>query len=121
MPELEEAVRLSPRDPVLVIWNIAMGCASFTACKYGETVEHVRRAIEVNPEFTDNHGLMAPACAALDDMPGAMAAFAEYSRRMPGLKAGDSRLIRPFKRRENASRFTELLTNAGLPTATPSR
>lgn len=115
MPELAEAVGLSPRDPLLVIWNIAMGWASFTAGRYGETVEHVRRAIEVNPDFTDNHGLMAAACAALDDSAGATAAFAEFSRRMPALRAGDPRLIRPFKRREDAARFAELLTKAGLP------
>jgi len=113
LQQLEEAVRLSPRDPLLVIWHTSMGWASFTAGKYREAVEHARRGMEINPEFPDTHGVMAAGYAAVDDLAPAKAAFAQFLRRMPGLTRRDPRLVRPFKRREDSDRFVELLAKAG--------
>jgi len=113
IPQLEEAVRLSPRDPLLVIWHTSMGWASFTDGRYREAAEHARRGMEINPEFPDTHAVMAAGYAAVDDIASARAAFAQFQRRMPGLTPGDPRLVRPFKRREDSVRFVELLAKAG--------
>ena len=51
LPHLEEAIRLSPRDALLVLWPLGMGWAAFTAGRDEEAIEFAMRAAETNPEF----------------------------------------------------------------------
>ena len=115
MPHLEEAISLSPRDPLLVIWHIAMGWASFTAERYEEAAEFTKQAIEDNPDFTDNYSVLAACLGLVGMQDAAHVALDELQRRMPNLTAGDERLNRPFKRAVDRERFLEGLRKAGLP------
>ena len=115
MPNLEEALRLSPRDPLMVLWVLAMAWAELSAEQYDKAVEYARQAIEANPEFTDNYAVLAAACGQLDRGPEAAAALDELRRRMPNLTAGDERLRRPFRRSTDRDRFLDGLRKAGLP------
>ncbi len=98
MPHFEQAIQMSPRDPLLVIWHIAMGWASLAAEQYHQAVEFAKRAIEDNPEFTDNYSVLAAGHGQLEQTDEAGAALEQLLRRMPGLTANDERLKRPFRR-----------------------
>ena len=114
MPHFEHAIQMSPRDPLLVIWHIAMGWASLAAEQYQAAVEFAKQAIEDNPEFTDNYSVLAACYGQLGQIDDAHAALEQLMHRMPGLTANDERLTRPFKRASDRQRFVEGLIKAGL-------
>src|SRR5438034_9296069 len=96
LPILDEAVRLSPRDPLLVIWHLCKGWAALLAERYQEAVEFTTEAVEANPEFPDVHAVLAAAHGHLGNAAAASESLAEFLRRTPALTAADERLNRPF-------------------------
>jgi tetratricopeptide (TPR) repeat protein len=115
LPVLEEAIRLSPRDPLLVIWHLCKGWAALLSERYEEAVEFTTEAVEANPEFPDNYAVLAAAHGHLGNAVAAGVALGEFLRRMPGLTAADERLNRPFGSLVQRERFLEGLRQAGLP------
>ncbi len=115
MPHFEHAIQMSPRDPLLVIWHIAMGWAELAAEQFHPAVDFAKQAIEDNPEFTDNYSVLAACYGQLGQLDDAHAALEQLLHRMPGLTANDARLTRPFKRASDRQRFLEGLVKAGLP------
>ena len=117
LPHLEEAIRLSPRDPLLILWHLGKGWAALLSERYGEAVLFATEAAEANPEFPDNYAVLAAAYGHLANAVAARAALDELLRRMPGLTAADERLNRPFGSAAQRERFLEGLRKAGLPAA----
>ena len=115
VPHLEEAVRLSPRGLLLVIWHISKGWAALTAEQYDKAIEFTKHAREANPEFPDIYAVLASAYGHLGNTAAARAALDQLLHRMPGLTASDQRLARPFARPADRERFPEGLKKAGLP------
>jgi adenylate cyclase len=115
LPHLDEAIRLSPRGPLVVIWQLCKGWASLLTGRYAEAVEFATHAFEDNPEFTDIYLVLASANGQSGNGVAARAALDELLRRMPGLTASDERLNRPFAREEQRARFIEGLRKAGMP------
>ena len=111
---VEEAMRLSPRGPLLVIWHLAKGWAALLAGRDEEAVEFTTQAAEANPEFPDIYAVLASANGHLGRAGPARAALDELLRRMPGLTASDTRLDRPFARAADRERFLEGLRKAGM-------
>ena len=111
---LDEAIRYSPRDPLLCVWHVGKAWASLAAGRFPEAIEHVRNGIENNPEFVDLYGVMAAAHGHLGEATPAAAALEQYQKRIPGLIRNDPRLERPFKRPEDRERFMGGLVKAGL-------
>jgi adenylate cyclase len=110
-----EAIRLSPRDPLLIIWHLCQGWAALLSERYEKAIEFAMEAVEANPEFPDNYAVLAAAHGHLADAVAARAALGELLRRMPGLTASDDRLNRPFGSAAQRERFLEGLRLAGLP------
>jgi adenylate cyclase len=115
VPHLEEAIRLSPRGLLLVIWHICKGWAALLAERYEEAVEFTEHAREANPEFPDIYAVLASAYGHLGNTAAARAALDQLLHRMPGLTASDERLVRPFARVADRERFLEGMRKAGLP------
>jgi adenylate cyclase len=115
LPHFEEAIRLSPRDPLLILWYIGKAWATLAAERYEETIEFATQAGEANPEFPDIYGVLAAANGHLGRTEAARAALEQLLRRMPALTASDERLERPFARAADRERFLEGLRKAGLP------
>ena len=109
------AIRLSPRDPLLVIWYLCQGWAALTAERYEEAVEFAIRAAESNPEFPDIYAVRAAAEGQLGRVDAGRSTLDELLRRMPALTVGDERLNRPFSRADDRERFLTGLRKAGLP------
>src|SRR5262249_35257239 len=61
LPHLEEAIRLSPRGLLVVIWHLCKGWAALLAERYEEAVEFTAHAREANPEFPDIYAVVASA------------------------------------------------------------
>jgi TolB-like protein/Flp pilus assembly protein TadD len=115
LPHLDEAIRLSPRDPLLILWYLAKGWAALLTQRYEEAVEFASLAAEANPEFPDIYAVLAAANGQLARADAAQAALDQISRRMPALTTNDERLSRPLKRPEHRELFLEGLRKAGMP------
>jgi adenylate cyclase len=113
----EEAIRLSPRDPLLIIWHLCQGWAALLAERYPEAVAFATEAVEANPEFPDVYAVLAAAHGHLANAAAARAALHELLRRMPGLTISDERLNRPFGSAAQRDHFLAGLRKAGLPEA----
>jgi adenylate cyclase len=112
---LDEAIRLSPRDQLLILWHLCKGWAALTAERYEEAIDFTTQAAEANPEFPDIYAVLAAAHGQLGRAAAAAAAPDQLLRRMPGLTARDHRLERPFARAVDRERFLEGLRKAGMP------
>jgi adenylate cyclase len=115
LPVLDEAIRLSPRDPLLIIWHLCKGWAALLSEHHQEAIEFTTHAVEANAEFPDNYAVLAAAHGHLANAVAARAALDELLRRMPGLTATDERLNRPFGTAAQREHFLEGLLQAGLP------
>jgi adenylate cyclase len=115
LPALDEAKRLSPRDHQMVLWQTSSAWAHLNGDRFAEAVDCAKRAMEVNPNFPDTHGVLAAAAAHLGRMTDAKAGLDGYVRLLPGLTLGDPRLTRPLRRPEDRQRFLSGLCKAGLP------
>ncbi len=110
-----DAIRLSPRDPLLIIFYLAQGWAALAAERYEEAFEFTIRAAASNPEFPDIYAVRAAAEGQLGRVEAARSTLGEMLRRMPGLTVADERLNRPFARAADRERFLAGLRKAGLP------
>jgi adenylate cyclase len=117
LPLLDDAIRLSPRDPLLIIWHLGKGWAALTAERYEEAIEFTIRAAESNPEFPDVYAVRAAAEGQLGRVDAGRSTLKELLRRMPALTIADERLNRPFARAGDRERFLAGLRRAGLPDA----
>jgi adenylate cyclase len=115
LPNLEEAIRLSPRSQLLVLWYVCEGWAALTAERHEEAVAFAERAREANPEFPDIYAVLASSYGHLGNAAAAGAALDQLQQFMPGLTASDERLSRPFARESDRERFLEGLRKAGIP------
>ena len=111
----EEALRLSPRDFLMVLWHIQIAWAYLSVENYEQAAENAKRAMECSPAFPDTHAVYAVASAYLGRMTDARAGVAEFVRLLPGLTLHDERLNRPFRRAEDRKRWLCGLKKAGLP------
>src|SRR5207244_4556719 len=85
LPHLDEAIRLSPRDPLLIIWQLCKGWAALLTRRYEQAIEFAGLAAEANAEFPDIYFVLAAANGQLDRLDAAHAALDQLSRRMPAL------------------------------------
>jgi tetratricopeptide (TPR) repeat protein len=112
---LDEALRLSPRGPLVVIWCLCKGWAALLAERYEEAIEFATQASEANPEFPDIYAVLACANGHLGRTAPAGESLAQLLRRMPGLTVTDERLNRPFALATDRERFLEGFQKAGMP------
>jgi TolB-like protein/class 3 adenylate cyclase/Tfp pilus assembly protein PilF len=115
IPHLDEANRLSPRDPLASLWPLCRGWAALSAERYDEAIECAARAAEANPEFPDIYAVLAAANGHLGSTEAARIALDQLQQRMPALTVSDARLDRPFGSPAQRERFLEGLRKAGMP------
>ncbi len=115
LPALQEAMRLSPRDYLTVIWHTCCAWSHLHAERFAESVACAKQAIDFNPSFPDSHATLTAAAAHLRHAADAKAGLVGLLRLLPGLSTTDPRLIRPFRRQTDCERFLAGLRIAGLP------
>jgi len=60
---VEEAIRLSPRDPLLFHWHYVIGVADVYIVRVVRALESLRKSIEINPNWALSHFVLAAAYA----------------------------------------------------------
>jgi adenylate cyclase len=114
-PHLEEAIKLSPRDPLLVVWHVCLGWAALLSTHHEEAATYALQAIQENPNFADNYSVLAAAYGHLGRTADASGAREKLLRHMPDLTLDDSRLVRPFRNENDRQHFLDGLQKAGVP------
>lgn len=79
-----EAMRLSPRDPMLSIWHLFVGSANLHLDRIDRAVHELQRSVEINPNDALAHFYLAAALVRADRLPAARDAAAIGIARMPG-------------------------------------
>ena len=112
LQHLEEAIRLSPRGLLVVIWHLCKGWAALLAGRYEDAVEFTELAREANRVFPDIYAVLASAYGHLGSSTASRSALDQLLYRMPGVTPSDERLVRPFARVADQERFIEGLCKA---------
>ena len=71
----EEAMRMSPRDPLNGFFSSGVGAAHYFAGRYSEAVKWARRAVELRPGILGGHRVLCAALAQAGQIKEAKAAM----------------------------------------------
>jgi tetratricopeptide (TPR) repeat protein len=80
---VNEAIRLSPRDPWLTIWLGYIGVANLSLGRFDEAVDNLSKSVELGPKSGLPHFLLAAAFAFAGRRAEAAAACASGKRLTP--------------------------------------
>jgi TolB-like protein/class 3 adenylate cyclase len=83
-----EAIRLSPRDPDLPYWHLFTGAANLYLGELECAVDHLRKSVEVGPDYELPHFYLASALALMDRDEEAAQVLAVGQRLGPGFNIG---------------------------------
>ena len=112
---LNEALRLSPRDPANN-WTFAFqGLADFADERYEDAAEWARKAIHLYHRFPTAHRLLAASCTLLGQIDKARSALAALLSSAPGTTIARTRTAVPWKDPVVMERYLDALRKAGLP------
>ena len=115
---LEQARRLSPRDPNLNGIFVVTAAAHLYLGRDGEALEWARRSVLERPQHAVAHSWVAAAAANLGETETARAALVEFRRRLPTYTISsfrDERLCANDLCRSQRERYYAGLAKAGLP------
>src|SRR5262249_26515417 len=88
---VEEAIRLSPRDYLMVIWYTVSAWSHLHAERFAEAMNCAKQAIEFNPNFPDSHWTLAAAAAHLGQMNEALSELTDKDFDRLGVSIGHRR------------------------------
>jgi TolB-like protein/DNA-binding winged helix-turn-helix (wHTH) protein/tetratricopeptide (TPR) repeat protein len=115
---LEQARRLSPRDPHLNGIFVVTAAAHLYLGRDREALEWARRSVLERPQHAVAHSWVAAAAANLGEMETAHAALVEFRQRLPSYTISsfrDERLCANDVCRSQRERYYTGLAKAGLP------
>jgi DNA-binding SARP family transcriptional activator/TolB-like protein/Tfp pilus assembly protein PilF len=112
---ISQAIRLSPSDPHVFFFDMALVIVHLMRGDYASAVEAGRRAIELNPLFSSTYKSYLAALGWL----GREREAADVRNRLltlePGFSVDQAVQRSPFLRAEDVARYAEGLRRAGLP------
>jgi tetratricopeptide (TPR) repeat protein len=111
IPLVEQAIRLSPRDPQIAPWFEWIGRAHLLQSRTGEAILWLEKACSANPEDPSYHAWLASACALNGESERAAAELADarrLSRAADRHRFGDPG-VRPDDRFSGITRLREYL------------
>src|SRR5262245_2999677 len=112
---LNEAVRLSPRDPFCFLWLYLLGLAYFLGGRHAEALQHVERSVRLNPNIPGTYRIRAACLSELGRLEEARGALAEFLRLMPGSTITSMRAQLPLKNPADFERYAGALRRVGMP------
>ena len=110
----QEAMRLSPLDPMMALWFGAMAVAHFAGGRYPEAAEYTSEALRLRPGFQGAHRLHCASLALAGQLEEARAYFAVVRREQPQLSPDWIRANVPYQTPELMDRFLDGMRKAGL-------
>ena len=112
--EANKAIRLSPRDPELFHFYIAIGTAHFLAGRYSEAVAWSKKVIQEEPRVPAGHRLLAASYGHLGQTVEAIAALEGALRVAPHLSLATVRNAIHFRNPADSELYIDGLRKAGL-------
>jgi adenylate cyclase len=110
---LDQAVRLSPHDPLSWAFYDDLAVAHRTMGRYGEAVAALRRVLGLRPSYSFGHLALASDYAHLGQLDEARAALQEALRLQPGLSVELVRKAYSFADPQVIDRYLDGLSKAG--------
>ena len=83
--ELQQAMRISPRDPNIGIWHMEIGRSLLALTRYDAAIQEGLKAIDSGYRTAESYACLAAFYAAANRMPEATAAMAEAMKLNPQL------------------------------------
>ena len=114
MSNLEQAMRISPRDSSIGVWHMDMGRDLLALRRYDAAVQEGLKAIDSGYRQTLGYAALAAFYAAADKAPEAKAALAEALKLNPKLSVALLHALQPGFI-DSPPGFGEALRKAGLP------
>jgi adenylate cyclase len=115
--QANQALRLSPFDPLIYLPYIGLAYAHFAAGRFEEMVSAANLAAQSNPRFTPPLILLAAALACLDRGEDAKTVVQRLLELQPGLTVATASLSARYVDPKNIAALADALRRAGLPEA----
>src|SRR6185436_1341282 len=103
----ENAIRLSPLDPLMAMFIGSIAVAPYTAGRYDEAIEHTTEAARLRPGFQGAHRLRCAALAQAGRIEEARAHLATVRREQPGLSLEWIRTHVPYQTPQLIEQFLD--------------
>jgi TolB-like protein/class 3 adenylate cyclase len=114
--QIEHAMRLSPFDPSMSLWEHGIGMAHFLAGRDREAILWATKSLrEIGQENANTLALLAASHAFLGDTEEADKAIVRLRRVRPDWRVSYLPDLRAVRRPEHQRRYVEGLRKAGLP------
>jgi tetratricopeptide (TPR) repeat protein len=85
LPHLRQAIRLSPRDPLLGFWLTAITAGEFATGEEAPALDDLKKATAANARFPAPYLWIAAITARQGDLAAAQEALGEYDKREAGM------------------------------------
>ena len=112
---LQEAIRLSPRDPQRAMFIANIGQAKFNAGDYEEALGYCLQAVRENPRLPSAVRALTTTYGMIGDTKKAAEAYSQLARMAPGISLSTTRGAIGFAYEDDENRLLEGLRRAGMP------
>jgi tetratricopeptide (TPR) repeat protein len=110
-----QAIRLSPRDPLLFAMHQGMAAAQFLAARYEDAAVWAEKSLQVRPNYAQALRMAAASHASAGRLVEAAAFMARMRALDPELRLTNLARAVPFRGAEDIARYADALRKAGLP------
>jgi tetratricopeptide (TPR) repeat protein len=110
----EEAIRLSPLDPMMAQFLGAIAVAHYLAGRYSDALHYTTQAAQLRPGFQGAHRLRCASLARTGQIEEAQALLALVCREQPQISAAWIRANVPYQTPDLMNRFLDGMRMAGL-------
>ena len=110
------AIRLSPLDPRIWLWQASTARAHFFAGRYDEATTWAEKALREEPDHLGTIRIAAASNALAGRLAEANKAITRIRQLDPALRLSNlNEVMPPFRRSEDRAKFVDGLRKAGLP------
>jgi TolB-like protein/class 3 adenylate cyclase/Tfp pilus assembly protein PilF len=115
IPDLNRAIRLSPRDPQNAVFTPVIGVAHFFAGDYERALEWTSKAVQIRPDLIGAQRIHCATLGQLGQIDEAKSVFRRILTLQPEISEDLLKRIVPYARPEDMERYIDGLRRAGLP------
>ncbi len=113
--QIEHAVRLSPLDPSMPLWQNGIALGHFHSERYDEAVRWAKTSLRDGRSFNNTLGVLAAGQALLGHIEEARETVAQLRTVEPSWRLSNLPDLRLVRRVQDRERYVEGMRRAGLP------
>ena len=111
----ERCARISPLDPVKVMFTAGVGAAHMLAGRYEQALVAAQRVVQESPSYAIGHRLMVANLGFLDRMDEARMAARRMLELIPGFTVFKYQSVAPYQSAEFRKKSAAIYRAAGVP------